>query len=109
MFLSPIKIGTWKIYAFCESKDSCQVLSFFKGLDSKYHGSQDRLLVILARASAEHLGPSQFPVERSHPASNKEKIYEFIAGDLRLLWFYSPREKKSDYLYWGISQKNSKD
>lgn len=94
MLLLPIKSGTWKIYAFCEKDGRCQVLSFLGGLNLKYHGSRSRLFAILSRASTEHLGPNQFPVEMSHLASNKEKIYEFIAGDLRLLWFYSPHEKR---------------
>lgn len=94
MILQPIKIDTWKIYASCEKDGTCQVLSFLYGLNPKYHGSRTRLLAILARAGAEHLGPSQLPVEISHLASSKEKIYEFVAGDLRLLWFYSAHEKR---------------
>ena len=80
MRLRPIKIDTWKIYASCEKDGTCQVLSFLYELNPEYHRPRNRLLAILARASAEHLGPSQFPVEISHLASNKEKIYEFISG-----------------------------
>lgn len=94
MHLCLIKNDIWTIYASCAKDGSCQVLSFLNNLNPKYHGSRTRLFAILARATSEHTGPSQFPVEISHLASSNAKIYEFIAGDIRLLWFYSQYKKR---------------
>ncbi len=48
----------------------------------------------MAKAAEDPRGPQLFPDAISHQVDAKNQIYEFIAGDLRLLWFYLPKERK---------------
>ena len=90
MRLVPIRINKWEIYTVCDKHGESQILTFLSELNSQYSGSRDRLLNIIEMASEELIGPTQFDDNISHSVDKKNKIWEFIAGRLRLLWFYSP-------------------
>ena len=91
MRLVPIRINIWGIYTVCDKYGKSQILTFLSELNPKYSGSRDRLLSIIEMASEDSLGPTkQFNDNISHSVDKKNKIYEFIAGKLRLLRFYSP-------------------
>lgn len=94
MILLPIKDNIWGIYAVCKNEEVCELLTFLQTLEKKYEGSKNRLLAILEEASNHAQGPTLFHDDISHLINEKHKIFEFIAGKLRLLWFYSSVEKK---------------
>lgn len=48
----------------------------------------------LNRVAENSRGPGVLPVERSHYVDKDNKIYEFVAGRIRLLWFQSPEEQR---------------
>ena len=90
MRLVPIRKNKWGIYTVCDKHGESQVLTFLKKLNPKYSESRNRLLNIIEMASEESTGPTQFHDNISHIVDKENKIWEFIAGRLRLLWFYSP-------------------
>ncbi|MEA2084578.1 MAG: type II toxin-antitoxin system RelE/ParE family toxin [Thermodesulfobacteriota bacterium] len=90
MRLVPIKINRWEIYTVCNEHGESKILTFLRKLNPQYSGSRNRLLNIIEMASEESTGPTQFHDNISHYVDKENKIWEFIAGRLRLLWFYSP-------------------
>jgi len=52
------------------------------------------MLAIINRVASEKNGPNLLSTDISHEVDKNESIYEFIAGDLRLLWFYSNKQRK---------------
>lgn len=52
------------------------------------------LLSSIKRVAENSLGPGVLNTDRSHYVDQKNKIYEFIAGRYRLLWFQSPDEQR---------------
>lgn len=93
MHLLPIKKELWELYAVCDEAGKCELLNFLGNLNKKYEGSKENILAILARVSKDPHGPRNLPDEISHYVDQKEKIFEFIAGDIRLLWFFSGNGK----------------
>lgn len=65
--------------------DTCPALRFVTMEDKQYGASRKGLLVLLERAAQE--GLSVFPPQLLHQADSQNGIYEFIKGDLRLLFF----------------------
>lgn len=51
-------------------------------------------MAIISQISDDNFGPRLLPDDVSHYVHKEEKIFEFIAGDLRLLWFYSASIRK---------------
>jgi len=94
MFLIPVKKGLWTIYEVCGEDGNSPFLVWARSLNKKYGGSLRRLLAIIDQISGNPNGPRLLPMDMSHEANKENSIYEFIAGDLRLLWFYSEHEKK---------------
>lgn len=94
MLLQPIRQNKWKIFAVCSDAGACQVADFFDGIESKYEASADNLLSLLDTVSKDLRGPTLLPVEKSHFVDQDNKIYEFVSGDIRLLWFYSKKESR---------------
>ena len=94
MFLRTIREDQWTIYEVCESDGKSSFLAWCSSLNKKYEGSLNRLLAIINQVATSPRGPTLLPVEISHEVNRKESIYEFIAGDLRLFWFYSKYERR---------------
>lgn len=94
MILIPIKREKWKVFAYCRSERSCDLLEQISNIDQKYSASCRRLFAIIDKIASEHQGPLLLPDDISHQIDKQNQIYEFIAGKLRLLWFYSPHERK---------------
>ena len=68
------------------SKNSvCKVTDFLRELEEAYQGSAEGLFDVMKRVSID--GLDQLPHPLSHSVDKKEKIYEFIKGDLRLFYF----------------------
>ena len=94
MILVPIKIDKWHIFAYCRSDRSCDFLEWIAKLDTKNQKSWEKLLAILDMIAKMPQGPSRLPDAICHQIDKENQIYEFIAGRLRLLWFYSSKERK---------------
>lgn len=86
MHLKKIIGDKWQVYAGCESEEKCQILDFLNEIPSNMVKYKDRLLNIFEQASAT--GPRHFNNNISHQIDEKNSIWEFIAGRLRVLWFY---------------------
>lgn len=68
------------------SKNSvCKVTDFLRELEDAYQASAEGLFDVMKRVSMD--GLDQLPHSLSHFVDKKEKIYEFIKGDLRLFYF----------------------
>lgn len=94
MYLKTIKKDIWEIYEVCDKEGHSPLLKWFKELNPKYKGSIGRMLAIINRVSKEKQGPNLLSTDISHEVDKNASIYEFIAGDLRLLWFYSGVERR---------------
>ena len=94
MILVPIKREKWQIFAYCRSERSCDLLEWIEKLDAKYQGSLERLFAIIDMVAKEKQGPRLLPDDICHQIDKDHQIYEFIAGALRFLWFYSSSERK---------------
>lgn len=68
------------------SKNSvCKVTDFLQELEETYQASAQGLFGVMERVSRD--GLDQLPHSLSHFVAKKEKIYEFVKGDLRLFYF----------------------
>ena len=94
MNLLLIEKGTWEFYAVCDDRGRCEILRFFAELDKRHAAAHDNLLALIRRVSHDPQGPACLPDSKSHYIDKREKIYEFIAGKIRLVWFYSPFERR---------------
>lgn len=94
MYLKSIKKGIWSVYEVCDEDNTSPLMAWYHTLNQKYHGSIKRLFAIIKQVSEGPHGPRLLPKDISHEANKNHSIYEFIAGDLRLLWFYSKHTKK---------------
>ena len=83
MKLRRVRKGQWDVLAICGPRGECPLLDFLTGLESHLE-ADGRAMLRLLLYSAEH-GPSH-NVEVSHKIAGE--IWEFIAGRLRVLWFY---------------------
>ncbi len=94
MILVPIKKDTWTFYAQCNDDTSCPLLETLGSLPKNHQASVRRLLAIISNAASSQHGPRLLSKDISHRVNDEFAIYEFIAGRLRLLWFYSSTERK---------------
>jgi hypothetical protein len=94
VFLIPVKKGLWTVYEVCGEDGVSPLIAWGSSLNENYAGSFRRLFAIINQISANPRGPTLLPKDISHEANKGSSIYELIAGDLRLLWFYSEHQKK---------------
>ncbi len=94
MDLKIIRKRTWTIYEVCDDEGNSPLLAWCSSLNKNYNGSIRRLFSIIDQVASDPNGPRLLPREISHEANKDESIYEFVAGDLRLFWFYSMHERK---------------
>src|SRR4030043_1852782 len=73
----------YSVYAVAKSRERCELLEFLEELDQTLQKDSDRMLALLGRVAME--GPPR-NTEISHQI--KGKLFEFIQGRLRVLWFY---------------------
>jgi hypothetical protein len=83
MNLLLISKGIYTVYAIAKSEERCELLEFLSGLGQSLQRDSDRMLALLGRVAAQ--GPPR-NTEISHQI--KGKLFEFIQGRLRVLWFY---------------------
>lgn len=85
----------WSVYAVVTdtniSEETCELLDFLDALPAKYRGSRDGMFQYFERFA--DLGQSAFNDATCHYVDKDEKIWEFIKGDLRILWFYAGHDK----------------
>ncbi len=93
MQLKSIREGTWKIYAVCEENGMCPLLEFMNQLNPKYTGAKDNVLATISKISQTPHGPRLLSTDICHFVDKDEKIWEFVGGDIRVLWFYSSKER----------------
>jgi phage-related protein len=83
MNLLLVSKGFYTVYAVAKSREHCELLEFLEGLGQTLQKDSDRMLALLGRVAME--GPPR-NTEISHQI--KGKLFEFIQGRLRVLWFY---------------------
>jgi len=83
MDLLLVSKGFYTVYAVAKSRERCELLDFLEGLGQTLQKDSDRMLALLGRVAIE--GPPR-NTEISHQI--KGKLFEFIQGRLRVLWFY---------------------
>jgi hypothetical protein len=83
MKLRRVRRGQWDVLAMCGPRGECPLLDFLAGLEAHLEADGRAMLRVLWFA-AEHGPPRN--VEASHKITGE--IWEFIAGRLRVLWFY---------------------
>lgn len=90
MRLRGLERDTWTVTAIEERTNGglyqCPFTESLMGLGPNYDKSVDGLLALLERFS-QH-GVRMLNSDLCHEADSANKIFEFIKGDLRLLWFY---------------------
>lgn len=90
MRLLVLEQAKWTVTAAELEKPSggygCPLMESLDALGSNHEKSMDGLLVMLERFS-EH-GQKMLHDGICHEIDENEKIFEFIKGDLRLVWFY---------------------
>ena len=83
MKLRRVRRGQWDVLAMCGPRGECPLLDFLGSLESHMEGDGRAMLRLLGYAAEQ--GPPR-SVEASHKIDGE--IWEFIAGRLRVLWFY---------------------
>lgn len=83
MRLRRVTRSRWDVLAICGTRGDCPLLEFLAGLDARL-AADGRAMLRLLSFAAEHGPPHN--VEVSHKIAGA--IWEFIAGRLRVLWFY---------------------
>ncbi len=83
MNLFLISKSFYTVYAVGRSRERCELLEFLGGLGQTLQKDSDRMLALLGRVAME--GPPR-NTEISHQI--KGKLFEFVQGGLRVLWFY---------------------
>ena len=108
MILKPIKKEIWQFYAICDYSQSCPLLTWIGTIPKDQRASAKKLLAIIYKASGDRHGPLLLSKDVCHRVNDKHAINEFIAGKLRLLWFYSSTEKKVIICSVGFRKKTQK-
>lgn len=75
----------WRVVSPVEPDGRSQVEIFIDELSSSFGANAEGLLIMLERHSKH--GPESFNTAQVHYVDQKEKIYEYIKGRLRLFWF----------------------
>lgn len=66
---------------------SCSLIDDFNDIEATYEASRNRLLVYFKQVA--DAGPQTLNTAQCHQIDANNKIYEFIAGKLRVLFFQS--------------------
>lgn len=64
---------------------SCSLIEDFSDIEATYEASRNRLLAYFRQVAIS--GPKALNSAQCHQVDAKSKIYEFISGDLRVLFF----------------------
>ena len=83
MRLRRVRRARWDVLAICGPRGDCPLLDFLEDLEGQLAEDGRALLRLFAFAAEQ--GPPH-NVEVSHKIAGE--IWEFIAGRLRVLWFY---------------------
>jgi phage-related protein len=83
MHLLVISKGFYTVYAVAKSREHCELLEFLESLGPTLQKDSDRMIALLSRVATEGTPRN---TEISHQI--KGKLFEFIQGRLRVLWFY---------------------
>lgn len=83
MRLRRVRRAQWDVLAVCSPRGECPLLEFLGGLNAELAADGRAMLRLLSLASEQ--GPPR-NTELSHKLAGE--IWEFIAGRLRVLWFY---------------------
>jgi Phage derived protein Gp49-like (DUF891) len=83
MTLRRVHGAHWDVLAVCGARGDCPLLEFLAGLEARLAMDGRAMLRLLAFVAEQ--GPPR-NVEISHKIAGE--IWEFIAGRLRVLWFY---------------------
>jgi phage-related protein len=94
VILLPIKKDYWAFYAIGKADGSSPLLDELGSLPQNHQASVKRLLAIINNAAGSPQGPRLLSKDICHRVNDKYAINEFLAGRLRLLWFYSSAERK---------------
>lgn len=87
MRLRRLKRGSWTVLAACSDRGDCSLTEFLQGLEGNL-GKQARKAWSLLDLVAVDGPPRNTDI--SH--SLAPEVWEFISGDLRVLWFYDERK-----------------
>lgn len=85
MQLKVLIAGKWRITSPMARCGSSEVEAFFDELAADYQSNVSALLAMMEAHS--NLGSEQFNHSQSHYVDQKEKIYEYIKGRLRVFWY----------------------
>jgi len=77
--------GRWRILSPISKGAQSITEEFLDGLAASFQSNTAGLLVMMEQHS-EH-GPEQFNTAQCHYVDQREQIYEYIKGRLRLFWF----------------------
>lgn len=83
MKLRRVRGAQWDVLAICSPRGDCPLLEFLGGLEAQL-ASDARAMLRLLSFTAEQGPPHN--VELSHKIAGE--IWELVAGQLRVLWFY---------------------
>lgn len=77
--------GKWTITAPMTKKGSSELEDFLDDLGSNYEANVAGVLTMMEQHS--ELGPEHFNTCQCHYIDQKEQIYEYIKGRIRVFWF----------------------
>ena len=83
MYLFIVSKGFYTVCAAGREPDHCELLEFLQDLGPNLQKDRDRVLALFGKVARE--GPPR-NIEIFHQI--KGKLFEFIQGRLRILWFY---------------------
>jgi len=90
--LAVITKGIWTLVAPVQG-DTTAVEAWLSELPDNLSGSAAGMMVLMDESAARPQGPRSFSVKLVHEIDKKESIWEFIKGDLRVLWFFGNGNK----------------
>lgn len=86
MKLKPVIKGNYEVYAVEDDSGVCELIDYLDMIPANLESSKSQLLNIFEFVH-EH-GPMKLSQARSHWADEDNRVYEFVANRLRVLWFY---------------------
>lgn len=85
MKLKVLIAGKWRILSPCLKNGSSETEDFLDGLSSNFQANIAGIVAMIEAHSK--YGPDHFNTSQAHYVDQKEQIYEYIKGRLRLFWF----------------------
>lgn len=104
MELKVLLPGRWRITSPLSKGSMSVTEEFLTGLAASFESSANGLLVMMEQHS-EH-GPDHFNTAQCHYVDQRDQIYEYIKGRLRLFWFED--EDRVVICMHGIIKKDQK-